>query len=95
MRILLAPHEYTTGATRRSRVQQAPGSLREPTASLVAPRPEVRRPSPLTRVSATLSPECQQPCHSGYVGGTDQIKEFQKHALTGENRVNGNEITLY
>ena len=44
--------------------------------------------------SSTLSPECQQPCHSGYVGGTDQIKEFQKHALTGENRVSGNEITL-
>ena len=46
-------------------------------------------------MSATLSPECQQPCRSGYVGGNDQIKEFQKHALTGENRASGNEITLY
>ena len=26
--------------------------------------------------------------------GTDRVDEFQKHALTGENRVNGNEITL-
>lgn len=64
VRVLLAPHEYTPGAARRSRVQQAPGSLLEPTASLVAPHPKGRRPSPLTRVSATLSPECQQPCHS-------------------------------
>ena len=64
VRILLAPHEYTPGAARRSRVQQSPGSLLEPTASLVAPHPEVRRPNPLTRVSAALSAECQQPCHS-------------------------------
>jgi hypothetical protein len=38
-------------------------------------------------VSVTLS---QLIC----AGGTDRMKEFQKHALTGENRVNGNEITL-
>jgi hypothetical protein len=39
-------------------------------------------------VSAALS----QPI---YAGGTDRVEEFQKHALTGEKRVNGNEITLW
>jgi len=38
-------------------------------------------------VSAALS---QRLC----AGGTDRLEEFQKLSLTGENRVNGNEITL-
>ena len=43
--------------------------------------------NPVSRVSAALS---QRICP----GGTDRMEELQKHALTGENRVNGNEITL-
>ena len=49
---------------------------------------EAKRPNPLTRVSAALS---QRTC----AGGIDRLEKFQKHALTGENRASGNEITLY
>jgi hypothetical protein len=45
------------------------------------------RHNPVSRVSAALS---QRLC----AGGIDRMEEFQKHALTGENRANGNEITL-
>jgi hypothetical protein len=57
------------------------------------PGGETARPShqsvsnPFSRVSAALS---QRLC----AGGINRLEESQKHALTGENRVNGNEITL-
>jgi hypothetical protein len=28
-------------------------------------------------------------------GGVDRLEEFRKHALTSENRVKGNEMTLW
>jgi hypothetical protein len=43
--------------------------------------------NPVSRVSVALS---QRIC----AGGTDRMEKLQKHALTGENRVNGNQITL-
>jgi len=64
-RCLNSSHESTPCASRCVRVQQTPRSFLEPTASRLALHPEVTRPNPLTRVSVTLSRECQQPCHSG------------------------------
>ena len=84
-------------AWRRTAVPCAASAGISPGANSVAcrstPRGETAQPShqsvsnPLTRVSVTLS---QRICASG----TDPLKEYQKHALTGENRVNGNAITL-
>lgn len=69
---------------------------REPTSSLVAPHPDVRRPNPLTRVSVTLPRECQQPCHSGPAPVVPAgWRSSRNEPLTRENGVNGNEITLW
>jgi hypothetical protein len=53
-------------AWRRRAVSCAANARISPAANSISCRstPRVRRPNPLTRVSATLSPECQQPCHS-------------------------------
>jgi hypothetical protein len=48
---------------------------------------DAKRSNPVSRVSVALS---RRLC----AGGTDRLEELQKHAPTGENRVNGNEITL-